>query len=50
MKSFLKGQLAQIGFSNELIQNKVVNDPRCVDVESAVDIYLEYNQRQLQNS
>lgn len=46
----LKDQLTQLGFSNVPIQNKVVNDHRCKDIDSAIDLYLEYDNKRLQNS
>lgn len=49
-KDLLREQLNQIGFSNVLIQNKVLNDPRCHNIDTAIDIYTEYNENCLQNT
>lgn len=44
-KDSLRDQLNQLGFSNALIQNKVLNDPRCSNLDTAIDIYTEYSSR-----
>lgn len=49
-KDLLREQLNQIDFSNVLIQNKVLNDPRCADIHTAIDIYTEYSQKSSQNT